>query len=142
MTLYFLCGIPGSGKTTLARELAEQCNAKVHSYDDVHNAMSNICRDKEIRQKWVDAMNSDLSAGHNVVCDGTNLTVHFRKEIIRQLVQCRKILLIKSVPLEICLQRNKGREHEAPEHQIRMAAQILEPPKPNEGWDAIYLSCD
>jgi len=85
-------------------------------------------------------MNADLLAGHSVVCDSTNLTSESRKWIIERLVPCKKVLIVKAVPLEVCLQRNKGREHEVPEHQIKMAVQAMEPPTKDEGWDAIYLS--
>lgn len=139
-TLYLLTGIPGSGKTTLAHELAEQHQAKIHSYDDIPNARRNPDKDGEIRNQWIEAMNADLLAGHSVVCDSTNLTSESRKWITERLVPCKKVLIVKAVPLEVCLQRNKGREYEVPEHQIKMAVQAMEAPTKDEGWDAIYLS--
>lgn len=134
-----LCGIPGSGKTTLACELVEQHHAKLHSYDDIPNSRRNPDRDGKIKRQWIEAMNADLSAGHSIVCDSTNMTAKARKEIIIQLEPCRRILLYKAVPLEVCLERNKGREYEVPEHQIRLAEYIFEPPQPDEGWDKIYV---
>ena len=53
---------------------------------------------------------------------------------------CKKILVVKVVPVEVCVQRNKGRFREVPEYQIELSARLLEPPTKDEGWDAIYLS--
>ena len=141
-TVFMLCGIPGSGKTTLARELAEQHHAKLHSYDDIPNSRRNLDRDGKIKKQWIDAMNADLLDGYSVVCDSTNLTIHSRKEIIEQLAPCRKILMVKAVPLEVCIQRNKDRECEVPENQIVLAARLLEPPADDEGWNRVYVYRD
>lgn len=139
MTLYLICGIPGSGKTTLAHELAEQHQAKIHSYDDIPNARRNLDKDGKIKAQWIEAMNADLLAGYSVVCDSTNLTSESRKWIIERLIPCKKVIIVKDVPLEVCLQRNKGREYEVPEYQIKMAAQFIEPINRDEGWDKFYV---
>jgi tRNA uridine 5-carbamoylmethylation protein Kti12 len=141
-TLYLICGIPGSGKTTLAHQLARQHNAKIHSYDNIPNARQNSDRDGIIKKQWIEAMNADLRNGHSVVCDSTNLTSDSRKWVTQRLVSCKKVLIVKVVPMEVCLQRNKGREYEVPEHRIELARQALEPPTPDEGWDQILISRD
>ena len=43
-TNYFiaLCGIPGSGKSTLSKKLTQTYNAKLYSYDE-------ICRQSELK---------------------------------------------------------------------------------------------
>ena len=140
--IHVLCGIPGSGKTTLARKLAEQSGAKIHSIDDVPGAWGKTDMDGKLRRQWVENIRSDLKNGISVVCDSTALTSHSRKWLLKELSEfdCKKVLIVKAVPLEVCLERNKGREHEVPEHQIKMAVQVMEAPTKDEGWDAIYLS--
>lgn len=139
---YVLCGIPGSGKSTLAKQLAEQHNAIIHSYDDIPNAWGNRDIDGSFRRQWVDNIKADLQNGNSVVCDSTALTSEGRKVIFKEIsdFNCEKILIVKAVPVEVCVQRNRGRFREVPETQIELSAHLLEPPTKDEGWDAIYLS--
>lgn len=141
MTAYVLCGIPGSGKTTLSYQLAEQNNAVVHSIDDIPNAWGNHDIDGKIHNQWVENIKADLQMGNSVVCDGVSLNSNTRKWILRKLSEfdCEKVLIVKAVPVEVCIQRNKGRFREVPENLIRTAAKMLEPPTKEEGWDKIYM---
>lgn len=141
-TLYLICGIPGSGKTTLAHQLAQQHNAKIHSYDNIPNARQNSDRDGIIKKQWIEAMNADLRNGHSVVCDSTNLTSDSRKWVTQRLVSCKKVLIVKVVPLETCLQRNARRQARLPDFVVTQAAQRLEAPTPEEGWEEIRISRD
>lgn len=141
---YVLSGIPGSGKTTLAHQLAEQYNATVHSYDDIPNAWGNRDIDGSFQKKWLDNIKADLKDGKSVVCDSTALTSSNRKILLNEIsmLNCEKILIVKAVPMEICVQRNKGRFREVPEPQIELSARLLEPPSNDEGWDRIYVYKD
>lgn len=139
---FVLVGIPGSGKTTLAHELAEKHNATVHSYDDIPNA--NITIDGSIKQAWIASIRDDLQSGQSVVCDGLNLTVAERKDLLSVIadIPCEKILVFKIVPLEICLKRNRERQTRLPDFVIEQSARKIEPPTPDEGWDKILVSTD
>lgn len=141
---YVLSGIPGSGKTTLAHQLAEQYNATIHSYDDIPNAWGNRDIDGSFQKKWLDNIKADLKDGKSVVCDSTALTSSNRKILLNEIsmLNCEKILIVKAVPVEICAQRNKGRFREVPETQIELSARLLEPPSDDEGWDRIYVYKD
>lgn len=141
---YVLCGIPGSGKTTLAKQLAEQHNAIVHSYDDIPNAWGNRDIDGMFQKQWMDNLKADLRSGNSVVCDSTALTSMSRKWILQELagIDCTKILVVKVVPVDECLRRNKGRFREVPEEQIQLTARLLEAPTPDEGWNQILISRD
>lgn len=143
-TCYVLCGIPGSGKTTLAHQLAEQHNAIVHSYDDIPNAWGNLDVDGSFYRQWMDNIKTDLQNGNSVVCDSTALTSENRKQMLNEVSEfnCKKILFVKVAPVDVCVQRNKGRFREVPEYQIELSARLLEPPTKEEGWDAIYVCKD
>ena len=110
-TLYLLSGIPASGKTTLAHQLAEQHNATVHSYDELPGANTKASMDGSLKQTWLQTIHADLQNGKSVICDGLNLTVAERKELLSYVadVPCEKVLHMKVVPLEVCLQRNRER---------------------------------
>ena len=143
-TCYVLCGSPGSGKSTLAHQLAEQYNATVHSYDDIPNAWGNRDIDGSFYKQWMDSIKADLQNGNSVVCDSTALTSINRREMLKEISEfdCEKILIVKVVPVEVCVQRNKGRFREVPEYQIELSARLLEPPTKDEGWDKIYVYKD
>ena len=87
-------------------------------------------------------MNADLRNGHSVVCDSTNLTSDSRKWVTQRLVSCKKVLIVKVVPLETCLQRNARRQARLPDFVVTQAAQRLEAPTPEEGWEEIRISRD
>lgn len=144
MTAYVLCGIQGSGKSTLAHQLAEQHNAAVHSVDDIPNAWGNHDMDGNIRKQWMENVKVDLQNGKSVICDSLALTIASRKWILKELsgFNCEKILCIKAVPVEVCLQRNENRGRKVPDGQIRFTASMLEPPAKDEGWDKIYVCKD
>lgn len=139
--LYLLSGIPGSGKTTLAHELAEQHNATVHSYDDFPGANTKASVDGSVKRAWMEAIREDLQAGKSVVCDGLNLTVKERKELLAMVadIPCKKVLVVKVVPLDVCLQRNRQRKERLPDFVVEQSARKMEPPTDDEGWDVIYV---
>ena len=141
-TLYLLSGIPGSGKTTLAHQLAEQHNAIVHSYDELPGANTKAGMDGSVKQAWLASIREDLQAGKSVICDGLNLTVAERKELLSYVadIPCEKILVVKIVPLETCLQRNRERKARLPDFVVEQSAERMEAPTKDEGWDTIYLS--
>lgn len=140
--LYLLSGIPGSGKSTLAHQLAEQHNATVHTYDELPGANTKASMDGSVKQTWLQAIHADLQKGKNVICDGLNLTVAERKELLSYVadIPCKKVLHMKVVPLETCLQRNRERQARLPDFVVEQSAERMEAPTKDEGWDAIYLS--
>lgn len=142
--LYLISGIPASGKTTLAYELAKQYNATVHSYDEMPNANTKAGMDGSVKRAWIHNIREDLQSGKSVICDGLNLTVAERKELLAQFadIPCQKFLLMKVVPLEACLQRNRERQARLPDFVVEQAAQRMEPPTKEEGWDKIYVYKD
>ena len=143
-TIYLISGIPGSGKTTLAHQLAEQHNATVHSYDALPGANTKASMDGSVKQAWLQAIREDLQTGKSVICDGLNLTVAERKELLSYVadIPCEKVLHMKVVPLKTCLQRNRERQARLPDFIIEQAAQKMEAPTKDEGWDKIYVYKD
>jgi tRNA uridine 5-carbamoylmethylation protein Kti12 len=141
VTLYLLSGIPGSGKTTLAHELAGRNGAVVRSFDDMDGANTMENSDGSVKREWLRLIRADLIAGKNVVCDSLNLASKDRLEVLSAVsgIPCRKVLAFKVVPLNTCLERNAKREARLPDFVIEQAAQRIEPPTDAEGWDEITV---
>lgn len=141
MAVYVLSGIPCSGKTTLAKQLAEKTGAVLHSIDDVADSWG--CPDAEgkIRSRWIAGIKADLQNGKSVICDSLALNSLSRRWILGQIAayDCKKILIVKVIPVDECIRRNEKRAHKVSEEQIRLTARFLEPPNPEEGWDEIHV---
>lgn len=142
--IFIMSGIPGSGKTTLAHQLAEQHNAIVHSYDDMLMANTKQSMNGDVKMLWLNGMRADLLAGRSVVCDGLPLTVSERAKLVSVFadIPCEKVLVMKVVPLKICLKRNRERQRRLPDFVIEQSAQKMEAPTKDEGWDRILVCRD
>lgn len=142
INLYFICGLPGSGKTTLAYKIAEQNNAIVHSFDDIPGAWGNVDRDNKFFEQWISEIKTDIENNKNVVLDCIALGSGMRKGILKRFsdFELHKILVFKATPLEECIKRNKNRERVVPENRIREGVLYLQAPTKDEGWDEIYIN--
>ncbi|RHO64992.1 ATP-binding protein [Butyricicoccus sp. AM05-1] len=73
-TFYMMVGVPGSGKTTYARQIP---NATVLSSDDIRAEIGADGGDKKMHKQVFDILHERtkeaLSAGNDVVYDATNL---------------------------------------------------------------------
>jgi tRNA uridine 5-carbamoylmethylation protein Kti12 len=117
LTVLLLKGLPGSGKTTYARELV---NAKGSNWvrtnkDDIRK-MINCGNDSKNRENFTKEVRdaiilTALSRKRNVVVDDTNLNpIH--EEHIRDLVKDFDVnfeVKFIDTPLDICIERNKAR---------------------------------
>ena len=138
--IYILCGIPSSGKTTIATQLAQEQNAKLYSYDVIKRdskltSFDDICA--LIYQRII----NDLSNGFNVVYDAPHTKIKHRVGILEHLagVCCTKVLIVMKTPLDECLIRNSHRQGNEyiPEPIIHDFYNSFEPPNLDEGWDEI-----
>lgn len=141
MAVYVLSGIPCSGKSTLAKQLAEKTGAILHSVDDVADSWGRQDVDGKIRSRWIENIKADLQNGNSVICDSLALNSLSRRWILGQIsaFDCKKILIIKAVPVDECIRRNENRAHKVSEEQIRLTARFLEAPTSDERWDKIYV---
>lgn len=140
MSIYILCGIPASGKSTFAKELSECCNAKLYCYDDLPNAHNPRQKDLIHAKMWT-AIVDDLHNGFNVVCDDLHTKKQWRLNILNAIseVDCKKILVVMNTPLEICLYRNTNRQARLPDIVLYDLYDKYEPPDISEGWDEIKV---
>lgn len=138
MRLTVLCGIPGSGKTTLSEQLSIEQGAVLYCFDKRPGAFSPTKAAGARRQMWGDIA-EDLRAGKSVVCDDLHTRVLLRKNLLTAVsdVDCHKVLVVMTTPFDECLRRNAARKARLPDILIRGINNAYEPPTLDEGWDEI-----
>lgn len=135
---YVLCGIPASGKTTMATQLAKEQNAKLYSYDAVRRN-SKLASFNDVCTLVHKRINTDLSNGHNVVYDAPNHKLKYRQDLLNAIsdIPHKKICIVLLTPFKECLKRNVNREVRLPDFVLYDMYNKFEPPTLDEGWDEI-----
>lgn len=138
MLLIVLCGIPGSGKTTLSEQMADEQDAVLYCFDKRKGAFSPT-KAPSVRQQMYAEIAEDLRSGKSVVCDDVNVYKAYRKNILNAVsgIDCRKVLIVLTTPLDECLRRNANRKCRLPDALIHGINGAYEPPTLEEGWDEI-----
>lgn len=140
-----MCGLPASGKSTIAQELAIKYSANIHSSDALRRELfgdeNDNSKNNELFQELHKRIKQDLSDGKNVIYDATNIHYKRRKAFLGEISKCgcEKICYLVATPYEICQLQNKGREREVPEHVIKRMYTTFYIPQKYEGWDDIQI---
>ncbi len=142
-TLVILVGVPGSGKSTYAREL------EAIGYVRINQDMF-----KGDRGSTTDAFNNALNAGKNIVLDRCNINVDQRRVWLNKAISAgyeERLAVIMDTPLVVCIQRVKAREgHETipqttPIEKITSIVagfkRSYEEPKFTEGFTTLVMKC-
>jgi predicted kinase len=143
---YFLIGIPGSGKSHLAKRLAEETGAIIVCPDDIR--ISHRVRSERAFEVAREEIALNLQSGRDVIFDATNTIRKWRGQNILAGKQTgvRVACCVMDTPLEWCLERQRrrvaqGEKVDLPENVIRrMANQLVDnPPELSEGFDEIRI---
>ena len=128
--LITLCGAPGSGKSTLSRKIAEEHNLTRYSFDELECFFY-----EELINQALDT----LETGRSIILDALFDQVKDRKKLLESVndINCKKILIVMTTPLEECLRRNAGRLNPLPDFVVKSVHTTFEPPTLEEGWDDI-----
>jgi tRNA uridine 5-carbamoylmethylation protein Kti12 len=130
MKLIVLCGIPGSGKTTLSKKLSSEYNAVRLSFDEMRCFQ---------HRELIPHIRESLLAGNNVVVDSLYVERRHRTELLKSVadIQCGKYLITLDTPLDECLCRNANRESRLPDFVVKSIHAVYDAPSLDEGWDEI-----
>ncbi len=146
--LILLIGLPGSGKSFLARQLVAECpsrqlistdaiRAEIFGAESVQGPWLSVWR--EVQRQFQQA----AIASGEAIYDATNAERSGRREAIalaRQTGFERVSGVWLDVPVDICLQRNQQRSRQVPDEVIwRMKEKLASsPPALRDGFDELF----
>ena len=149
--LIIFCGIPGSGKTSIARLVAKREPGAVHIQTDaVRFMITNPTYTSEesefVYRACVAVAEEALDAGHTVILDATFGSARRRENTLAPLTgHYSRIDYVHVVcDLDTVLRRNAARESMAvvPEETIRSIHSTFEPPTPAITVDTSKITPD
>ena len=117
-SLYVMCGLSGSGKSTIAKEYQKKIPGSVIiSSDEIREELcdgnrADQSKNREVFRVFHDRIRKNLEKHKNVIVDATNITMKSRRAILGKVngLNINKICLIVPKPYEQCLVDNKQRE--------------------------------
>lgn len=142
---FMMVGLPGSGKSIKAYELAERFNAGIHSSDEIRKEFFDDVNCQDNNGKIFEVLHSrviaDLQAGKNTIYDATNINYKRRREFLQKLfkVPCQKVCVFMATPFDTCVERNRLRERVVPYDVLARMYKTIWVPYYYEGWDHIEL---
>ena len=143
--LIILVGIPGSGKTTYAKEYARVHDNTIHISSD--SIRAELYGDESIQGNPVEVFSTmqnrtvdTIISGKNVLYDATNMTRKDRAGIINS---CLKHAQIEAhiiwCPIETCIERDANRERTVGLAVIDKMLKRFQAPYYDEGFDDIKI---
>lgn len=128
--LIVFCGIPGSGKTTLSNEIAATYDMHRISMDE---------RNYIEHSEMIEPILGCLFSEGNVVVDAVYHKKKQREQLIQSVndIECKKILIYMTTPLDECVTRNRERPNPLPDFVVESISKTFQPPTLDEGWDEI-----
>lgn len=140
--LIMLCGLFGSGKSTISKYAEDVCsNVVVLSSDTIRKELYGSEEVQDNPQKVFQILNQRakeyLLQGKTVYYDATNLVSKRRKATLdefKKIPNLKSFCVVVVAPYEECLERNAQRERKVPEYVIKRQMASFEFPMMWEGW--------
>lgn len=146
-TLYMMIGLSGSGKSTEAKKIGDSLGIPVISSDEIRKELTGSEEDfSKDTQIWTsvipDRLRSALQQG-DAVFDATNLRVRDRNKIRKCIGSEHSCLAVfMDTPLEVCIERQAGRERKVPRERIEEMYREMAPPTTSEGFLSVCFAED
>lgn len=159
-TLFMMVGIPGSGKSTIAKKYEKTYNAKIFSSDEYRKNLLGNEFDQSNNNLVFKTLYADIADnlrfGNNCILDATNINTKDRKKamdsidsILRNKFNIKnKKFIYKKIAVtclsgvSICIERDAKRERSVGEKVIKKFVSKFEYPQIFEGFDDIYNVVD
>lgn len=145
--MIMLIGLPGSGKSMVAQQMAELYNGSVFASDEYRKKLFGDSSIQDNPQAVFNALHSDiytaLRNGINVIYDATNIVAKrratFLRELDRQKIACAKVAYVIPCLVEDCIARDHARDRQVGEEVIKRMEYSFEFPQYFEGWNEIFV---
>ena len=145
--LIIMVGISASGKSTIAKQLAEKENAIIISSDAIRAELcdgniSDQSKNEEVFKLYHKRIRENLLAGNNVICDATNITLKSRKAIFDAIngIDCEKIGYVVVKRIVKCMKDNRNDDRvTVPDYVIEKQIRKFQVPFIEEGFDDIII---
>lgn len=140
-----MCGLSGSGKSTIAKELSDKYNAIIISSDSIRaelcGSVEEQSKNEEVFKIYHNRIRSLLQQRKNVIADATNITMKSRRSTLDKVngLDVEKICYIVPKKYEECLKDNIDRPHPVPEYVIQKQMYRFQIPFMEEGWTEIVV---
>ena len=145
-TLYVMCGLSGSGKSTIAAEIAnENHNIVIISSDTIREELTgdyeNQEHNEEVFKVFHNRIRKNLESKKNVIADATNLTMKSRRTIMMKVngLDIHKVCVVIPKPFEQCKIDNRNRKHSVSDEVLDKQIRRFQVPFMEEGWDEIQI---
>nr|DAQ21417.1 MAG TPA: AAA domain protein [Caudoviricetes sp.] len=145
-TMWVLVGLSGSGKSTIATQIAnENPNTIIVSSDAIREELTGNYEDQEHNEEvfkiFHNRIRKNLENKKNVIADATNLTMKSRRAIMMRVngLNVRKVCVIIPKPFGQCKKDNLHREHPVPDFVLNKQIMKFQIPFYNEGFSEIIL---
>lgn len=150
--LFVLVGVSGSGKSTIAKRMAEELgtSAKIISRDEVRFSMvaedeEYFSKENEVFKEFIRQIKESLNINQNTIVDATHLNCGSRTKLLRAIGTDLEGATVSAVvvlnDLETILKQNDEREGRAfvPRSVIRRMHATFEAPTLEEGFKEIMF---
>lgn len=140
--LYLVCGFYGSGKTTLAKELAAKNGISLIDVDEYYRKINgDECDRQNPFDVWItvykDIHDAELS-NKDIVFTASYLQTTQRRELLTWFSSFNFHLIWVMAPLNVCLENNNKRTRKVPMDKFEKGWEMMEIPSPNEDtWQTI-----
>ena len=140
-----MVGLVGSGKSTYAKQLAEETNAIICSSDAIREELCGDENSQDNNEEVFKILHSrikeNLKNGKNVIYDATNINSKRRRAFLSELrnIPCVKKCVIMATPFKMCCIQNESRDRVVPYEVIERMYKNWNTPYWFEGWDEIEI---
>lgn len=147
MIAYLAIGVPGCGKTTAFKQLADKQVSGYVNRDDIREELTGDMRNHSKEQEVTRVMFERIAEALVESDVYIDMTHYKRQDRMRMIAFCREhgaqavIGCYFDIPIPVCKERNAQRQQPVPTAAInRMAAALKkEPPVAEEGFDQIVV---
>lgn len=149
MKAYMMIGVPGSGKSTYAKNLmsTNKNNIIYISRDEIRFSLlkeedSYFSKENQVYKIFTEKIRKNLKAGNDVIIDATHITWGSRHKMFRSLMGIKNLEVIgiwMRTPFSKCYEYNNKREglSRVPEDALKNMIEHFEEPELKEGFTKI-----